>query len=112
KVPFKEHVLDVGLLAASIVGERGHGVFLFSRDRERSWRLRKIAPPPPVELTPAGLRPQASPLLEEEHNPRARALIPDLAHPLGLHGPRLRASRTADNDPIDAVEVEFADRTY
>ncbi len=106
KVALKEDVLDVGLLAASIVGKRDHGrVSIPPRPRRRR-RLRKIVPLPPVQLAPARLRPQPSPLLEEERDAGSLALVADRSHPCALHGPRLRPALAADNHPIDAGEVE------
>jgi hypothetical protein len=50
--------------------------------------------------------PPSTPLLEEERNLCLEALFPNLADPIRIHRTCVRAALAADDDPVDAVEVE------
>lgn len=41
-----------------------------------------------------------SPLLEEKRHTSRRALVAQRAHPIWMHGPRVRAGLAADDDPV------------
>jgi hypothetical protein len=46
-----------------------------------------------------------APLLEEERDSFALALVADLANPRDVHGSGAVAAFTTDNDPIDPIQV-------
>ena len=49
-------------------------------------------------------------MFEEEWNIGIKALIADVANPLVHHRSRTRTAFAADDDPMDAVEIEVANR--
>jgi hypothetical protein len=66
--------------------------------------------------TPDAIRPELSPLLEEEGDAGAHTLPPDAAGPLFLHRSRSMSRLPAHYDPMDAREVKdteiFQERLY
>jgi three-Cys-motif partner protein len=68
---------------------------------------RHLVPRPPVELSPAGLRGAASPLLEEEGGPGLLAVVAEIAHPLGITPAVLRSRLAPSDQPVDAGQVEL-----
>lgn len=60
----------------------------------------------------AALRRAPAPLLEEEGDPCGDTLVAHVDRPCRVHRPRMGAALAADDDPIDAMKVEAADRRY
>ncbi len=58
----------------------------------------------------ASLGRTAAPLLEEKCDARMNTLITDVDYPCLIHRPRARTALATDNHPVNAAEVEFADR--
>ena len=48
----------------------------------------------------------AAPLLEEKGHPLRAALTTDVDDPISKHGPSVGAALTADDHPVDSVQVE------
>lgn len=69
-----------------------------------------LAPLALAKLATTRLWPQPTPLLEEEGHVRCDALISDRARPFGLDRAGAGAAFAADDDPVDAVEVEVGNR--
>ena len=70
---------------------------------------RPFVPFTSVQSSTAGLRPISAPLFEEKGDTGIEAPISNIAHPIGIDRPRARAAFAADDDPVDAVEVEVLD---
>src|SRR5919112_1870468 len=68
--------------------------------------IRHLIPGTPVELPAAGLRFRPSPLLEEECGTRCLRLSTYVPDPLRLDGSVPAARFPADDNPVDALEVE------
>jgi hypothetical protein len=60
--------------------------------------------PPRLFLVPA------APLLEEKRNPRTSTLIPHVDRPIRIHGTSLGTRLASNNHPVDAFEIEVAQR--
>src|SRR5689334_6191807 len=73
--------------------------------------IRKLTPLSPVQFSPPRLRPQPSPLLEEEGDVACGALVADRTHPICAHRTRTRSAFAADDHPIDPVEIDLPHRT-
>ena len=63
----------------------------------------------PLPLASASRCP-LSPLFEEERHPGGGALVADRPRPGGMHRPRARPAFAADDHPMDAREIEAAER--
>jgi hypothetical protein len=50
----------------------------------------------------------AAPLLEKERHSRLPALVAEVDHPRGVHGPRPRSRLAADDHPVDVPQVMVA----
>src|SRR5205823_3515775 len=61
-----------------------------------------------VELATETRLPNASPLLEEERNPRGLALLANGNHPFLFQRTRTGAALTTDDGPLDATQIELA----
>ena len=71
---------------------------------------RKFAPFATVQFPAIRLRPETTPLLEEEGDALLNALVAHLSHPFGLHRPEPWAALTTGDYPMDAVKIERANR--
>lgn len=73
--------------------------------------MRPLAPLPIIKRPTARFRPETAPLLEEEGHFGSDAQIAYRAGPFELHGSRARSAFAADDDPVDAGEIEGLDRS-
>lgn len=71
---------------------------------------RPLAPLPIIKHPAPGFWPESAPLLEEEGHFGSDAQIAYRARPFELHGSRARAAFAADDDPVNAGEIEGFDR--
>ena len=65
-----------------------------------------LVPGSAFEGAPGSFLLDAAPLLEKERDSRPQALIADSGHPGRLERTRARAGFAADDDPIDAAQVQ------
>ena len=65
----------------------------------------------PIQCPTPGFWPESAPLLEEEGHFGSDAQIAYRAGPFELHGSRARSAFAADDDPVDAGEIEGLDRS-
>ena len=72
---------------------------------------RPLAPLPIIERPTPGFWPESTPLFEEEGNLGIDAQIAYRARPFEVHGSRARSAFAADDDPVDAGEIEGLDRS-
>lgn len=62
-----------------------------------------VVPGPAIELAAVGLWRPATPLLEEERDVGAQALVADVFHPLRLHRSGMRARLATGDHPVDLL---------
>src|SRR5438105_10548990 len=79
-----------------------------SWSRSQRGHLRKLVPFPAIQRSSSGFWPQTAPLLEKECDSLDFALLTDTTYPIGVHGARAWATFAANDDPVDAGQVNFA----
>src|ERR1700722_20851233 len=77
--------------------------------REPRAALRKLVPFAALKHASAGFWGPSAPLLEKERDTCGDTLVAHVDCPRRVHWSRMGAALAADDDPIDAMEVEASD---
>jgi hypothetical protein len=70
------------------------------------WQRRHAIPCASLQQTPRPVLVHTTPLLEKERHRGPLALVAEVDYPCGIHGPRPWSRLTADDDLVDAPQVE------
>src|SRR6266536_3550356 len=73
-------------------------------------RRGELVPGPTVQQPTASLRSTAPDLLEEQRDPKPNAAVTDITHPAKVQWPVVRTALPADDDPVDAGQVQARQR--